>query len=157
MRKNLYSEKFYSIHLLPLIPVYYGNPSVPNITSLPSFIKVSEFRNPKLLAEYLLYLDANDAEYQKYFQWRKHPELLNKQYLDIMQKRVPGPAEYLNHQIHKDGKLWMSVRRSVCCRLCDERYLRFAKATRHDYVRWTASDSDIMRLFYGKPVSFGDH
>ena len=37
-----------------------------------SYIDVRDFKSPKHLAEYLLYLDKNDDEYMSYFEWKKH-------------------------------------------------------------------------------------
>ena len=37
-----------------------------------SYIDVRDFKSPKHLAEYLLYLDKNDDEYMSYFKWKKY-------------------------------------------------------------------------------------
>ncbi len=37
-----------------------------------SYIDVSDYDSPKHLAEYLLHLDANPAEYLSYFWWKEH-------------------------------------------------------------------------------------
>ncbi|XP_076139219.1 4-galactosyl-N-acetylglucosaminide 3-alpha-L-fucosyltransferase 9-like [Alosa pseudoharengus] len=50
-----------------------------------SFIHVNDFPDPKALAERLLELDRNDAEYRRYFAWRRHfkatPHLLVKRHM----------------------------------------------------------------------------
>jgi alpha-1,3-fucosyltransferase len=40
-----------------------------------SHLNVMDFESPKALAEYLLYLDQNDAEYLSYFWWKHHYEI----------------------------------------------------------------------------------
>ncbi|XP_041366106.1 alpha-(1,3)-fucosyltransferase C-like isoform X2 [Gigantopelta aegis] len=37
-----------------------------------SFINTADFKSPKLLAEYLLYMDKNHTAYVEYFKWRNH-------------------------------------------------------------------------------------
>ncbi|RNA21890.1 galactoside 3(4)-L-fucosyltransferase-like [Brachionus plicatilis] len=36
------------------------------------FIDVLDFKNPKDLAEYLIYLDKNNTAYNSYFKWKKY-------------------------------------------------------------------------------------
>lgn len=38
-----------------------------------SIIKLEDFESYEKLAEYLKFLDQNDAEYEKYLEWKKHP------------------------------------------------------------------------------------
>ena len=37
-----------------------------------SYIDVRDFKSPKHLAEYLLYLDKHNDEYMSYFKWKTH-------------------------------------------------------------------------------------
>jgi len=108
---------------MPLVPVYYGDPQVPNITITPSFIRVRDFDNPKSLARYLLYLDANPDEYAKYRSWRGNPSAISPEYIKSLQRDVPGPKEILANMDNRNS-LYHSPRRSVCCRLCDKAYVQ---------------------------------
>ena len=42
-----------------------------------SYIHIEDFEGPKELAEYLLYLDSNDDEYNKYFEWKGTGEIIS--------------------------------------------------------------------------------
>ena len=39
-----------------------------------SYINVEDFESPKKLAEYLIFLDKNATEYNKYHKWKKEYE-----------------------------------------------------------------------------------
>jgi len=71
------TEKFFDVafqnHVVPIVlGGSWYEPFVPR-EDLPSFIVASDFETPKHLAEYLKFLDKNDEEYLKYFEWRKVP------------------------------------------------------------------------------------
>ena len=139
------SEKLFDTLLLPLIPVYYGDPTVPNITKTPSFIKASDFLNPHALAKHLLYLDSHPAEYAKYHAWRTDVHSFTESYLNEV-KNLPGPTERKLHQL---GATWTSDRKAMCCRLCNEDYLRQRIRERKGQgVNHTLSFVDIQRKFY---------
>ena len=147
----IYSEKLFIALLLPVIPVYYGDPRAPNVTSSPSYIRASDFASPKALSEYLLYLDANPAEYEKYHTWRKNPNSILREYLDEAQF-VPGPREIQAHSLRHDNLVWLIDRTASCCRLCNEQFLRarMAERTRGNIVNKTYNRKvDIARRFYG--------
>uniref|UniRef100_A0A665WG41 Fucosyltransferase n=2 Tax=Echeneis naucrates TaxID=173247 RepID=A0A665WG41_ECHNA len=75
--KDYMTEKlFYSMQLGSL-PIALG-PSRQNYEDhIPSdsFIHVDDFSSPKELADWLLYLDKNNTEYMKYFNWRSRYEV----------------------------------------------------------------------------------
>ena len=108
--------------MLPLIPIYYGDPDVKNITITPSFIKVLDYPNIKSLASHILFLDRHPEEYAKYHEWRSKPELFTKEYLDDMALNFPGPEE-VRQNLYFPSKI-LSPRRAIACRLCDETFLR---------------------------------
>ena len=39
-----------------------------------SFIHIDDFNSTEDLAKHLIYLDENDSQYLKYFEWKKDPE-----------------------------------------------------------------------------------
>ena len=69
------------------VPVYKGSPSVidwaPNDHSI---ILVNDFSSPQVLADYLLDLDKNDAEYEKYLEY-KIEGIGNKKLLEHLENR----------------------------------------------------------------------
>eukprot|EP00026_Physarum_polycephalum_P011464 Phypoly_transcript_11693.p1 GENE.Phypoly_transcript_11693~~Phypoly_transcript_11693.p1 ORF type:complete len:362 (-),score=45.45 Phypoly_transcript_11693:27-1112(-) len=69
------TEKFYQALEAGTVPIYMGAPNIDQFApSNHSIIKVADFDyNYEKLAEYLLYLDKHDDEYQKYLEWKKHP------------------------------------------------------------------------------------
>ena len=150
------TEKLIEILSLPVIPVYYGDPIVLNITSTPSFIKALDFATPEKLGEYLLYLDANADEYNKYQAWRTSETPFAEDYLRLLRDKVAGPLEleqYLNVDLRKysNGKLdaYRAVqRRAQCCRLCDENQVREAKANRTRVVPHSWNEHTINKRFF---------
>lgn len=138
---------------MPILPVYYGSPRTPNITITPSFIKVSDFSHPKKLADYLIYLNTNPDKYYEYHQWRTDPKLFHPDFLDAMAMKSPGPFEML--PIRNRGNNFYP-RSASCCRLCDEKFVQWAKDNRRDFVTTRMSKSQIERTFfqgdfYGEP------
>lgn len=134
--------------MLPVVPVYYGDPGATNITTTPSYIKASDFRNPVALAHYLLQLDRNPEEYERYHEWRKHPEPFQMEYLRKVSK-IPGPREVLAANEGKNN-LW-GIRKAMCCRLCNEPFLReqMAARTHADVVTARFREPEIAHRFYG--------
>ena len=151
------TEKLLETMSIPVLPVYYGDPIVPNITLTPSFIKVRDFATPYKLAEYLLYLDANPDEYNKYHAWRKMKAPFDKKFLKFMSEKIAGPLEvepYAGLLLRDSGSelnLQFAQRRAQCCRLCDEDYLKSLKAERMKPVpeAWDA-DHINTKFFAGK-------
>jgi hypothetical protein len=108
--------------------VYYGDPDVPNITTTPSFIKVSDYSSTRSLADHLRFLDANPDEYARYQAWRKSKTPFTREYLNDLAENYPGPAEVAMNIAHVSR--FLSNRKAVCCRLCDEAFL-FRKMAVH--------------------------
>ena len=54
----------------PMVPIVMSYANYSEILPPHSFIDVRWFKSPKDLAQYLNYLDKNDTEYKKYFEWR---------------------------------------------------------------------------------------
>lgn len=70
------TEKFFESLQADTIPVYLGAPNVEDYAlGEHSFIRADDFNTTSELVFYLLYLDENDLEYQKYFEWKKKPLL----------------------------------------------------------------------------------
>jgi hypothetical protein len=68
------SEKFFDPLVVGTVPVYLGAPNVERFApGERTFINTADFRNPRELAEFLLYLDHDDAAYSAYFSWKEQP------------------------------------------------------------------------------------
>ena len=64
------SEKFFRALQHGLVPIVMGGANnYEKIAPKKSYIKTKDFKSPRKLAEYLKYLDSNDNEYLKYFDW----------------------------------------------------------------------------------------
>jgi len=66
------TEKFFRTLKTQMVPIVYGGANYSEIAPKNSYISVTDFNSIKDLADYLIYLDKNPAEYLKYFEWRKH-------------------------------------------------------------------------------------
>eukprot|EP01112_Ceratiomyxa_fruticulosa_P007052 TRINITY_DN1816_c0_g1_i1.p1 TRINITY_DN1816_c0_g1~~TRINITY_DN1816_c0_g1_i1.p1 ORF type:complete len:364 (-),score=45.98 TRINITY_DN1816_c0_g1_i1:66-1157(-) len=65
------TEKIFHCFLAGTVPIYLGAPNIDMYTpSNHSIIKVHDFPTIKDLVDYLLYLDKNDEEYNKYLAWK---------------------------------------------------------------------------------------
>eukprot|EP01133_Synstelium_polycarpum_P010316 gene10316-12028_t len=70
------TEKVYHCLMAGVIPVYMGHPTNHALLPPGSFIDVRNFKTQEKLLDYLNYLDKNDQEYAKYFEWRREPQAL---------------------------------------------------------------------------------
>lgn len=140
---------------LPVVPVYYGDPLLPNITTTPSFIRASDFSSAASLAKYLLHLNENSYEYDAYNRWRRMEASVafEPAYLELA-RSSPGPDERL---AHLTNPVAFSERRATCCRLCDGSLLdKLARARGSSIVNITYDKPDIQRNFFFKtsrPIS----
>ncbi|GAM29112.1 hypothetical protein SAMD00019534_122880, partial [Acytostelium subglobosum LB1] len=73
-----FTEKALHCLMNGIVPVYLGHET--NLQYMPpgSYIYIKDFKNIDALVERLHYLDHNDTEYRKYFEWRENPETLRK-------------------------------------------------------------------------------
>jgi len=77
--KDYLTEKYYTSFNTSTVPVVMGAQNVNDFKpGNHSIINVNDFKDPKSLAEYLLYLDRNEDKYQEYFIWRKEKNILPK-------------------------------------------------------------------------------
>lgn len=140
------TEKLLTILNMPLIPIYLGAFNVPNITTIPSFIKAHDFKTPKHLAEYLLYLDSNPEAYAKYHLWRKDASLFSEEYLNLIKFKFPSSAEL---KAYPKGN--HAIRQAECCRLCNLPFIdmMIEKRTQADLITPTLTLEQINREFFG--------
>ena len=67
----IFAEKLKNTLRKFIIPVVYAAKNVQKVAPPHSYIDVRDFKSPKHLAEYLLYLNSNDTAYMTYFSWKK--------------------------------------------------------------------------------------
>ena len=80
------TEKLWRTFEAGSVPVYKGSPSIKDwLPDEHSVILADDFASPKELADYLKYLDQNDEEYEKYFNYKKG--VTNKRLVNHMSKR----------------------------------------------------------------------
>ena len=85
------TEKFFRSLYAGSVPVVTGAPNVRRYApSNTSYVDVRDFKGPRELAEYLRYLDQNDAEYRKYLQW-KQARSISEEYRRVLESQdLPG-------------------------------------------------------------------
>ena len=66
------TEKFFLSYHYDMVPVTYGWANYTLYGPPGSYINALDFDSVEDLANYLLFLDANDDEYLKYFKWREN-------------------------------------------------------------------------------------
>ena len=76
------------------VPIVMGGADYKALAIPNSYIDVKDFASPKHLADYLLYLDANDTAYKEYFSWKK-----------LYQRVAPNRACTLCKQLHNNSLL----------------------------------------------------
>ena len=81
------TEKFWRPFYSGTVPVVKGSPTSRDwAPSNHSIILIDDFKSPKELAEYLLYLDKNDEEYMKYLEY-KNTGITNDRLAKAMKER----------------------------------------------------------------------
>ncbi len=71
------TEKFWWRMSQPVVPVVMGRGRYAEVAPPHSHLNVEDYDSPKALAEHLLYLDQNPAEYLSYFWWRDRYRAVN--------------------------------------------------------------------------------
>ena len=87
------------------MPIAFGAPPDDYARVAPphSFIHTDDFSSPKHLADYLMELDANDALYNEYFQWKGSGEFINTKFWC----RVCA----MLHEAHSSGvRMWYDLK-----------------------------------------------
>uniref|UniRef100_H2XZA1 Fucosyltransferase n=1 Tax=Ciona intestinalis TaxID=7719 RepID=H2XZA1_CIOIN len=72
--RDYVTEKFWRNGIMAgVVPVVWGptKEDVAEVAPVGSYIHIEDFESPKALVDYLIYLDKNDHEYRRYFNWRK--------------------------------------------------------------------------------------
>ncbi len=92
---DYFTEKYWRPFYSGSVPIVRGSPTIkdwdPSATH-PSIIVTDDFKDPKALAEYLMYLNSNDTAYEKYLEYKK-VGVTNKRLLDDFHTREWGVDE----------------------------------------------------------------
>ena len=92
--KDYITEKFYLPLYHGVLPIVYGGSSRDDYKAIAppnSYIDTRDFDSPKLLAEFLLKLNASKTHYEQFFMWRKNYTLqVDKSFIgqDILCKKL---------------------------------------------------------------------
>ena len=70
--RDYITEKFFDLLRYDVVPVVLGANNYDDYVPRSGFINALDFDSPKLLADYLLYLDANATAYNEYFAWKRY-------------------------------------------------------------------------------------
>jgi galactoside 3-L-fucosyltransferase 11 len=119
--KDYMTEKIARPLHIGIVPIYKGSPVIQDwMPSNHSIILVDNFSSPKELAEFIRYLDENDAEYDKYLEY-KLTDIQNKFVLDHLEKR----------EWHDDGSHTINFFQGFECYLCKQLSDRFTAEKSH--------------------------
>lgn len=69
--KDYITEKFFIMLRHNIIPIVLGAGPYDKYVPKSGYINVLDYKSPKALTDYLLYLDKNRTAYNSYFQWKK--------------------------------------------------------------------------------------
>ncbi|XP_040576660.1 glycoprotein 3-alpha-L-fucosyltransferase A [Lepeophtheirus salmonis] len=116
------TEKYFQALRLPVVPVVYGRVNYTAISPPHSFINVRDFKNPKALAEYLMYLDKNDTAYSEYFKWKLDGHYKISSFPQEVQKTLCNLCHKLNNLEHRPAytttqinKYWRGTKTDPVC------------------------------------------
>ncbi|CAB4056182.1 FUT-1 [Lepeophtheirus salmonis] len=116
------TEKYFQALRLPVVPVVYGRVNYTAISPPHSFINVRDFKNPKALAEYLMYLDKNDTAYSEYFKWKLDGHYKISSFPQEVQKTLCNLCHKLNNLEHRPAytttqinKYWRGTKKDPVC------------------------------------------
>ena len=92
------TEKFFDPLIGGTVPVYRGARNVAEFAPDPTcYIDASAFRDERELADYLVYLDHDDAAYAKYFAWRQTS--LQDKFIELLDRANSNSFERLLRKV----------------------------------------------------------
>ncbi|XP_040569246.1 4-galactosyl-N-acetylglucosaminide 3-alpha-L-fucosyltransferase FUT6 [Lepeophtheirus salmonis] len=120
--RDYVTEKFFHALRLPVVPVVYGKSNYTAVAPPHSFIDVRDFKSPKAVAEYLMYLDKNDTAYLEYFKWKLEGRYKITSFDQEAQKTLCILCDRLNNLQHKRAyttsqmnEYWKGTKESPVC------------------------------------------
>lgn len=109
--RDYVTEKFLKVLNHDVVPVVFGGADYKQYAPPLSYIDALKFKSPKDLAEYLIYLDQNPKEYNKYFDWKRgySTTLLSTQlYVCEFCAQLLDPA--MPHKTYEDLDDWWNTK-----------------------------------------------
>jgi hypothetical protein len=92
------TEKFFDALVAGSVPVYRGAPNIGDFAPGEGcFIDACQFSGPRELAEYLLYLDQHEAQYEHYLRWKRRP--LHQRFLEKVNRFSGDPLARLAEKL----------------------------------------------------------
>ena len=128
------TEKFFESLKYDIITVVFGGGDYSYYVPKSAYINSLDFKSPKKLADYLIYLSANKTAYNEYFKWKKYVKYLNKNdnLLDYFNKSTTT-FSYDQNKITMAGYL---------CEMCIELHLE-------DHIKLKAKTIKNLNNLYG--------
>ena len=124
------------------MPIVYGSPKSKDIfPDNHSAIEILDFKNPKELAKYLLELNENDEEYDKYLNFKKQGGVINKILLDLMKNREWGIDS------DRDKPNYLNV---FECLVCERLHENMDRVNNHQPLKKYQANKD----HYGCPIPY---
>lgn len=94
------TEKFFDPMIAGSVPVYLGAPNIDDFAPGDHcFVDVTRFKGPRELADYLLYVSEDEAEYDAYLSWKTKP--LRQSFLDKVDLVAKEPFHRLCERAHQ--------------------------------------------------------
>lgn len=79
--RDYITEKFFETLEFDVVPIIMSYSSHKEYVPKSAFINIFDFKSPKHLAEYLIYLDKNKTAYNEYFEWKRYVKFDTKKIL----------------------------------------------------------------------------
>jgi hypothetical protein len=98
--RDYVTEKYFQPLLLGSVPIYLGAPNIEDFTPGKNcHVNFNAFDSIKELAEFLIYLDSHEEEYNKYLAWKNMP--FHKTFSEKINATREHPISRLHGLVHK--------------------------------------------------------
>lgn len=100
------TEKFYRPLMYNTVPIVMGGADYNRFAPPNSYINARDYDSPKKLAEYILFLDSTDSLYIRYFEWKKHFDILLPDHYGLCDLCRMAHDTTAAFKIYSDIKQW---------------------------------------------------
>jgi Glycosyltransferase family 10 (fucosyltransferase) C-term/Fucosyltransferase, N-terminal len=98
--RDYVTEKFFDPLIVGSVPVYRGAPNIAEFApGEHCHIDAAQFKGPRELAEYLLFVAGNQAEYERYLAWKEKP--FRQSFLDRVEILADDPFLRLSEKVRQ--------------------------------------------------------
>ena len=117
--KDYISEKFFRIIRYNSLPVVLGSGDYSYHIPKSAYVNALDFRTPKKLAEYLIFLDKNKPEFNSYFRWKQFAELMYYPHSEAFENEISLVNLFCELCMHLNLELFFGVKQKVINNLED--------------------------------------